>query len=375
MKDTINYGANLRYQNYNEKITLLPNDIIEMTNQSVYWDSRFFYIKKIFTSKKKETLIFLNYFLNNKNFICLDSTKIIHPQLDFLLEPKIINHYIGDEYFAKDYAIAVENFYDFWYLGAIKLNPKYESNLILLRDKDSSDIFINTSLFLMNIKDRQLLSITRIALYYNYAGHGFFQYLKPEKNNTFSYRGISYSDMIDGRKFYRWKNREKEEVYAKFMFDDQGYVNVLWNKLSIFKYRMKEEDRWKTIYRLNEQGDIVAFIKNIFSKTDSAENTPIHFPDTFPEFPGGIDELTKFLKQNIIYPKVAQEKGIEDPLYAILTIEKDGTVSEIELINEIGYRCEEEALRVLFMMPKWKPGQVNGKNVRTLFTIPIRFSP
>jgi hypothetical protein len=374
LKDTTNYGVHLRYQNYDEEITRLPDDIIEMTNQSTYWDPCFFHIKEIFSSKEKKTLILLKYFLDNRKFICLDSKKITHPQLDFLLEQKIINYYIGDDYFAKNYAVAMGDFYDFWYLGKITLNPKYESHLILTRDRDSRTIFIDCSLFLMNIKDRQLLSITRIALYHNFAGHGFFQYLKPEKNNTFSYRGISHSDMIDGRRLYKWKNREKEEVYAKFMFDDQGYVNVLWNKLSVFKYRIKEEDKWKTIYRFNEQGNIVAHKKDIFSKTDSMDNILVQFPDTFPEFPGGVDELMKFVKQNIVYPKEAQKKGIEDHFFAVLTIEVDGSVSEIELINKIGYGCEEEALRVLFMMPKWKPGQVNGENVRTLFTIPVRFS-
>jgi len=237
-KDTLRYGEwYFEFQNYDKEITMLPNEFIEMTNQSIYWDPCLFDLQAIFNNKEKETLLLLKSFLRNKKFICLDSKKINPPQLDFLLTQKIINRYLRDSYFSEPEESMKES-NDFWYLGRIDLHQNYTSHLILIRDKFNNTLVTNCSLFLLNIKEDKLLSITRVALYHT----DFFQYLKPEKNNTFSYRGIYYSDMIYARRIDRWRNRDKEKVYAKFMFDDQGYVRVLWNKVEIFKYRIKEKN-------------------------------------------------------------------------------------------------------------------------------------
>lgn len=92
-----------------------------------------------------------------------------------------------------------------------------------------------------------------------------------------------------------------------------------------------------------------------------------------PEFPGGLDSLTRFIKAHLRYPQEALEKGIEGRVYVTFTIEEDGSVSNVRLLRDIGGGCGAEAVRVVKLMPKWKPGRQRGKAVRTQFNLPVQF--
>jgi TonB family protein len=92
-----------------------------------------------------------------------------------------------------------------------------------------------------------------------------------------------------------------------------------------------------------------------------------------PEFPLGTAALYRFLGQNIKYPEIAQHNNIEGNVVLSFIIEKDGSISNIKAIREIGGGCTEEAIRVVKMMPIWKPGMHNGQLVRVRYTLPILF--
>jgi TonB family protein len=93
-----------------------------------------------------------------------------------------------------------------------------------------------------------------------------------------------------------------------------------------------------------------------------------------PEFPGGEETRLKFLKNNMIYPKEAIEKGIEGTVYVEFMIEKDGSISNVKVARGgIGGGCDEEAVRVISMMPNWKPGKRGGEDVQTRYILPIHF--
>jgi len=95
--------------------------------------------------------------------------------------------------------------------------------------------------------------------------------------------------------------------------------------------------------------------------------------DEFPKFPGGDEARIKFLQSNVKYPKIASYNGIKGVVYINFIIEKDGTMSNIKLLMGIGGGCDEEALRVARLMPKWNPGKRKGQSVRVYITMPIRF--
>ncbi|HBG70155.1 MAG TPA: hypothetical protein DDX57_05145 [Bacteroidales bacterium] len=121
----------------------------------------------------------------------------------------------------------------------------------------------------------------------------------------------------------------------------------------------------------------------ILSKSFEIEkyvDTLIHFSEdiytiteTQPEFPGGVDALMTFLKNNIKYPLAARNNEIQGTVYITYIIEPDGELSNIKVLKGIGGGCDEEAIRVISLMPAWKPGTQRGKPVRAYFNLPIQF--
>ncbi|MBQ9474285.1 MAG: TonB family protein [Bacteroidales bacterium] len=95
--------------------------------------------------------------------------------------------------------------------------------------------------------------------------------------------------------------------------------------------------------------------------------------ETMPEFPGGMDSLMAFLHENIVYPQEARVKKISGKVFVSFTVEKDGSLSDIKILRDLGYGCGNEVLRVLRLMPRWKPGMQQGKPVRCQFTLPVMF--
>ncbi len=137
---------------------------------------------------------------------------------------------------------------------------------------------------------------------------------------------------------------------------------------------IKEGD-WTRMYKNNTIS--IASYKNgkiqLRSEVDRDGNRTCAKPDIVPEFPGGTTEFLKFLGTNIRYPSVAREKGTQGVLIVTFVIEKDGSQSGVHITRGIGDGCDEEAVRVIALMPKWKPGMLNGKPVSVAFSVPIKF--
>jgi protein TonB len=93
-----------------------------------------------------------------------------------------------------------------------------------------------------------------------------------------------------------------------------------------------------------------------------------------PSYPGGQDGYRKFLIENIKYPEEALKKGVTGTVFITFVVEKDGSVTHVKVLRGIGSGCDEEALRVVKMMPKWVPGELKGKKVAVQFNLPIRFN-
>ena len=91
------------------------------------------------------------------------------------------------------------------------------------------------------------------------------------------------------------------------------------------------------------------------------------------EFPGGLDSLIKFISNNIKYPQEALDNKIEGRVFLTFIVEKDGSINDIKILRDIGYGCGEEAVRIVKLMPKWKPGKQRGKPVRQQFNLPVSF--
>ena len=96
--------------------------------------------------------------------------------------------------------------------------------------------------------------------------------------------------------------------------------------------------------------------------------------ESMPEFPGGAPEMMKFIAENIKYPVIAQENGIQGRVICQFVIEKNGSVTDIQVVRSSGdASLDKEAERVIKNMPKWKPGKQRGKPVRVKYTITVAF--
>ena len=95
--------------------------------------------------------------------------------------------------------------------------------------------------------------------------------------------------------------------------------------------------------------------------------------ETRPSFRGGEQKMIEFIQNNVVYPQEAKDAGVEGKVFVEFYIEKDGTVCDAKVLRGIGYGCDEEALRVIGLMPKWFPGKSRGHAVRVRYTLPINF--
>lgn len=95
--------------------------------------------------------------------------------------------------------------------------------------------------------------------------------------------------------------------------------------------------------------------------------------EDLPQFPGGAVAFMKWLTKNLRYPTSAQQRKVQGRVVAQFIVNKDGTVSDLELVEKLDPQCDREALRVLRMMPRWQAGIMDAKPCRTRVCIPIVF--
>ncbi|RBQ06905.1 hypothetical protein DRW42_11795 [Pedobacter miscanthi] len=137
-----------------------------------------------------------------------------------------------------------------------------------------------------------------------------------------------------------------------------GYVSL--NKINIVSYLAKPTETENNINTLTDDGD-----KKIYDFVSIEKQ---------PEFPGGIKKFYKYLGSNIKYPKLAQENNVQGKVFLSFIVEKDGSLTDIQITRGLGSGTDEEAIRVLKESPKWYPGISNGTPVRVKYNINVNFT-
>ncbi|WP_210487194.1 energy transducer TonB [Rufibacter aurantiacus] len=94
--------------------------------------------------------------------------------------------------------------------------------------------------------------------------------------------------------------------------------------------------------------------------------------EQMPEFAGGLPKLMEFIGKNLRYPRAAQASGIEGTVVVSFVVAATGDITDVQVLKGLGYGTEEEALRVVHKLPRWKPGYQNGRSVPVRMTLPIR---
>lgn len=144
---------------------------------------------------------------------------------------------------------------------------------------------------------------------------------------------------------------------------------------SMFNFYQKSPDgKAKTVFLIKDNGLSEAdYFSPDFEIQKYIDTTILTICDIMPTFPGGESELMFFLRDNIKYPQLAREGNVQGCVYVQFVINADGVISNVTVLKGIGGGCDEEAIRVVKLMPPWIPGKQNGKPVNILFTLPIRY--
>ena len=100
----------------------------------------------------------------------------------------------------------------------------------------------------------------------------------------------------------------------------------------------------------------------------------VEFPDIEAEFRGGASAMKEFIQRNVVYPELARELGIQGRVYVYFIVERNGKVTSAHVREDTHVILNQEAIRLVKQMPKWKPAKENGKRVRSRFRLPITFA-
>ena len=123
-----------------------------------------------------------------------------------------------------------------------------------------------------------------------------------------------------------------------------------------------------------EQNEVIEeYVAPEVVEDDVVEQEIFKIVEEMPSFPGGEAKLMEFVGKNIKYPQIARETGIQGRVFVNFVVEPDGSVSNVSVLRGIGGGCDEEAMRVVKSMPKWKPGKQRGKAVRVQYMLPVNF--
>jgi periplasmic protein TonB len=119
--------------------------------------------------------------------------------------------------------------------------------------------------------------------------------------------------------------------------------------------------------------EVSEFAPIIVEEEEVAEDVIFTVVEDQPSFPGGDEARMRFLQENLRYPTMAREAGIQGTVFVTFVVERDGSVTDVRVLRGIGGGLDEEAVRVVRMMPRWNPGRQRGQAVRVQFNMPIRF--
>lgn len=137
----------------------------------------------------------------------------------------------------------------------------------------------------------------------------------------------------------------------------------------------KSEVEETTIASMEDQTDVIEIVETepIVEDEPTDEDEPLPAAQVQPEFPGGAAALKKYLNDNLRYPPIPRNQGIQGRVIVAFVVNKDGSIVDITVMKALDPYLDKEAVRVVSAMPKWKPGTVQGRPVRVRYTIPVQF--
>ncbi len=280
---------------------------------------------------------------------------------------------------------------------------------LLNKNSDMSDAEIRSSL------------LKFVGAFYHDQQRGYFDppsYFSHITETYYNFHNLTYQRLREAhnKRLSTMLNLDQNWQASSLDYTRNGsqLVVTFWTQVSYYRPagHRQESAEIKNEMIIDENGKISSLreveVKNLVSyavavKTDTtsarnetaytnsetpSDNTSAESPDnpenklydlgtvqTAPEFIGGQKALMKYLKSNLRYPSSAQENNIQGKVYVSFVVDKNGSLSDLQIIKGIGNGCDEEAIRVLKSSPAWKPGMNDNKPVKTSYTLPVTFQP
>lgn len=178
----------------------------------------------------------------------------------------------------------------------------------------------------------------------------------------------------EGKLFEEKSKSKKAQVVTKESKGDGKDEDRNYRGNVAYEPQSVTQDKAKAADEESEQlkSEVLSNTSTTKTITDSIEHV-FSVVEQMPEYPGGNDSMMKFIRKNFVIPKsVVNENPIATKIYVQFIVGKDGIVRDPKVIKGINPELDKEAMRVVKMMPKWKPGKQNGKAVSTTFNLPIQ---
>jgi len=155
-------------------------------------------------------------------------------------------------------------------------------------------------------------------------------------------------------------------------FQIVGGVSITGDQKAAEDNLNRKGERVTTNYQVQDPGAVAEYV---VAMAEQQHDTMVFMVvEEMPDFPGGETALNRFLSDSLQYPRLAKENNISGTVYVSFVVEKDGSVIDIRVLRGIGGGCDEEAVRVIKLMPNWKPGKQRGKPVQVQYNLPVKFS-
>lgn len=194
------------------------------------------------------------------------------------------------------------------------------------------------------------------------------------------------------------KKEKKEEPVIKAKIEPKKIVEQVRETQKFTAPEIKKDELVNEDNQVKDQADLdekvavgtkdqegtkdrtdVAIRNDIAVNTNESEekkevaNKVFEVVEQMPSFPGGNEALMKFLSENVKYPVVAQENGVQGRVVVSFVVERDGSITDVKVVRSVDPSLDKEAARVVKSMPRWIPGKQNGATVRVKYNVPVSF--
>ena len=231
-----------------------------------------------------------------------------------------------------------------------------------------------------------ILAALCIILFYIKAGYDAYQAAHAKNENVTEISALNQPKKKEAKVERKVQVEEKKEVVKEVKSSIKFTAPVIKKDADV-----KPEEEMKTqdqIMQTNtaigaldvkgnsDQGEILKVTQRVETEPVKAEPKPevenkvFDVVEQMPSFPGGPSALMQYLSSNIKYPVVAQENGVQGRVVVSFVVERDGSITDVQVARSVDPSLDREAQRVVRNMPRWIPGQQNGQAVRVKYNVP-----